>query len=317
MPGGDYGVGYAWVMFFTLAIFWVCMALVAGIIGSGGGFAWLSLGRFASGGMLTLCFLVVLLGSYLGMEGSFRGIRWLARVNAVATPLILLVVFAVLLNNNLKLSVPPKFVKWGLASVVAVNGFMLATLLLGSLLSRAGAFLPRSSGKLDNFQLGILAQIDSCDVSKGVTSLFGYSGKNQPKQIREKALLKIKSKPDWQEDLIKALDSEYVGEAFGFLLANEVDDKPRIAKGVYQGLLMQAKYMRERLRRCSHPSHFYNGQFFFEIDESLEIVEKFKDQGVDFKPAIQEVRAALDEPIEFEFKDEKSKKMLDKWLNKH
>ncbi len=76
MPGGDAGVGYAWVMFLLIAVFWVCMALMACTIGFGGGFAWLSLGRFAGGGMLVLCFLVMMSGSTLGMEASFGGIRF-------------------------------------------------------------------------------------------------------------------------------------------------------------------------------------------------------------------------------------------------
>ncbi|MFN8303278.1 MAG: hypothetical protein U0U46_12345 [Saprospiraceae bacterium] len=50
-----------------------------------------------------------------------------------------------------------------------------------------GRILPRLSDQLDNFQLGILSQIDSCGASKGITSLFVYSGDNQSRQTREKA----------------------------------------------------------------------------------------------------------------------------------
>lgn len=317
MPGGDYGVGYAWAILFSIAIFWGCMALVACIVGFGGGFAWLSLGRFAGGGTLVLCFLTMLLGANLGMEGSFRSIRLPALVNAVATPLVLMVSFAVLLNENLKMGVSPTLVKWGLAGVLAVNCLVLATMIFGTLSSKVGAFLPRSSDQLDNFQLGILEQIDRCDASKGITSLFIYSGNNQPRQIREKAVLKIKSKPDWQEDLFHALEGNRVDDAFRFLLANDVDDKPRFAKGVYQGVLSQARLIRENLRRCSHPSHVYEGQFGFEVERSLKVVEKFKDLGVDFTPAVKELRAALDEPIAYDNPNLSCKKVLDKWLKKH
>ena len=317
MPGGDAGVGYAWAMLLLIAVFWVCMALVACTIGFGGGFAWLSLGRFAGGGMLVLCFLVMMSGSTLGMEASFGGIRFLAPVNAVATSLVLMVTAAVLLNENLKMIASPTLVKWGLGAVLAVNSLMLTTMILGAIASRASAFLPRSSDELDNFQLGILDQIDSCDASKGITSLFIYSGDNQPRQIREKARLKIKSKPGWQEDLYHTLEGDGVDEAFRFLLSNDVDDKPRFAKGVYQGVLSQARLVRERLRRCSHPSHVYDGQFIFEVRHSLGVVEKFKDLGVDFKPAVKELRAALDEPVAYDNPDVSSKKLLDKWLKKH
>jgi hypothetical protein len=130
MPGGDAGVGYSWAMLILIAAFWVCMALVACVIGFGGGFAWLSLGRFG-GGMLGLCFLVLLLGSTLGMEASLGGIRWLAPPNAVATAMVLLVTFAVLLNENLKMIVPPAIVKWELGGVFALNVLMLAGMVFG------------------------------------------------------------------------------------------------------------------------------------------------------------------------------------------
>lgn len=317
MPGGDYGVGYAWATFFLLAAYWICMALVALVIGFGDGFAWLPLGRFAGGGMLALGFLILILGANLGMDPSFRGIRWLAPINAIATPLAMMVVAAVLLNDNLKTVVSPSLIKNVLTGVLALNSLMLASIFLAGFAAKAARYLPRFNRELDSFQMGILAKIDSCDASKDISSLFLYSGDNQPRQIREKAVLKIKSKPDWQDDLYRTLDSDGVDEAFRFLLANEVEDKPRFAKGVYQGLLNQARLIRERLHRCWHPSHVYNGQFFSEVDRSLCLVEKFKNQGVDFKPAVAEMRAALDEHIPFDNPDTTCRKMLDKWLKKH
>jgi hypothetical protein len=317
MPGGDYGVGYSGMIFLALIGFWVCMILVAGILIKGGGFAWLPLGRFGGSGMLMLCFLVLLLGSNLGMRGAFRMIPFLAPLNAVATPLVLLLTFAVLLNENLRMSISPALVKWGLAAILALNSLVLLTTVFGGFVSRVVGMTQRFGGELDNFQLGILAQIDSCDVSKGISSLFIFSGDNQPRQIREKALLKIKSKPDWQEDLYQALESDVVDEAFRFLLSNEVDDKPRFAKGVYQGLLSQARLMREHLRECTHPSNVYDGMFSSEIRRALEVVEKFKDLGVDYKPAVKEMRAALDERIGYGDPNLSDKKVLDKWLAKH
>ena len=317
MPGGDARVGHAWVMLFLIAAFWVCMALVACAIGVGGGFAWLPLGRFAGGGMLALCFLVLLLGSTLGMEASLGGIRWLAPVSAVATGLVLMAAAAVLLNGTLKTMVSPTLVKGALTGVLALNGLMLSTMAFRAFASKVGRFLPRSSNKLSDFELGILDKIDRCDASKGIASLFLYSGNNQPRQIREKAVLKIKSKPDWQDDLFHALEGNDVDEAFRFLLANEVDDKPRFAKGVYQGVLSQARLIREGLRRCWHQSHLHDGKFGSEVRRSLEVVEKFKDLGVDFKPAVQELRAALDERIPFDNPNPSCKKVLDKWLKKH
>jgi hypothetical protein len=316
-PGGDASMGYAIGLLFTLTVFWVCLILVACIIGYRGGFAWLSLGRFAGAGMIVLCFSVMLLGVTLGMEPSFKSIRLLAPVNAVATPLVLLIVFAVLLNENLKMSVSPILIKWVLGAVLALNSLMLAATILGAITSRVESVLSRSSDKLSDFELGIMDNIDSCDASKGIASLFLYSGDNQPPQIREKALLKIKSKPDWEDDLYHALEGDEVDDAFRFLLSNDVDDKSKIAKGVYEGVLSQSRVIRESLRRCWHQDQVVDGQFSSEVNRTLKVVEKFKDLGVDFKPAVMELRAALDEPIAYDNPNKSDKKMIDKWLKNH
>lgn len=317
MPGGDYGVGYSWVLLMLLAAFWICLALVACVIGLGGGYAWLSLGRFAHGGILVLCFLVLILGANLGMRGSYKVVSVLGLVSSVLTPLVLMMASAVLLNDGLKATVSAQLVKWGLSGVLGLNSLILATIILGMVATRLHIHWPRSSNELDDFQLGILKQIEECDASKDITSLFIFSGNNQPKQIREKALLKIKSKPDWQEDLYNTLEGDGVDQAFRFLISNDVDDKERFAKGIYQGILNQARLIREGLRRCSHPSHVYVGQFSWEVGHSLELVDKFKDLGVDYKPAVQELRNALEEPIAYDKPVFSCIKHLDKWLKKH
>lgn len=317
MPGGDYGVGYAWSVLVLMATFWGCIAVIACIIGFGGGFEWLSLGRFAGGGKLLLCFLVMVVGANLGMETSFKSIPLLPTISAVATPVVLMAVFAVLLNGSLKTVVSPTHLKWGLGLVLATNCLVLASMMARSVTSKVAMLLPRRSNELTDFQLGMLKRIETCDVSKGITQLFGYCGSNQPPQIRDAAVLKITSKPGWQEDLYNSLEGDEVDNAFAFLLAHEVDDRPRFAKGVYQGVLSEARLIRESLRRTSHPSHVYNGKFGYEIERSLQVVEKFKDLGVDYKPAVQELRAALDEPIDFDNPNPSCKRILDKWLKNH
>ncbi len=245
MPSGDYGVGYAWAILFSMAVFWVCIAVVACIIGFGGGFTWLSLGRFAGGGMPVLCFLVMLLGVNLGIGWvvpgrSFSRPRERCGYVTGAEGHVCRVI-----ERNLKIERLANPRKMGAYRRACCKQFGVRNDdLLGDYF-QSGHLFAEFQGKLDSFQLGIFDQIDSCDASKGITSLFIYSGDNQPRQIREKALLKIKSKPDWQEDLFRTLERDGVDEAFRFLLSNDVGDKPQFAKGVYQGVLSQARLIRE------------------------------------------------------------------------
>lgn len=320
MPSGDAGVGHAWVSFFSVIIFWLCITLTAVILGSMGAFEGLALGRFSSTGMLIVSFLVMLLGSNLGMLGfPLFGLRYLAILSIVVTPLVLLVGFAILMNPNLKLPVSPFTLRWGFGIVLALNSLLLGSAILGRVVSRMGLYhLTRIfSNELDNNQLRIIAEIDSCDASKGIRSMFVFSGKNQHPKVREKALAKIKSKPDWQEDLADMLKGDWVGEAFIFLASNEVEDKAQLAQPVYDGVINYASIMRKRLRESSHPSHLYEGLFSTEVRQALEVVDKYQGLGIDYKPAVLELQAALDEPIHYDKPEFSCAKTLDQWLKQH
>ena len=84
-----------------------------------------------------------------------------------------------------------------------------------------------------------------------------------------------------------------------------------------KGIWSQARLIRESIRRSSIPEHLYEGQFSTEVRHALEAADQFQDQGVDFKPAVQELRNALEEPIGFEKLEFSCIKRLDKWLKKH
>jgi hypothetical protein len=190
--------------------------------------------------------------------------------------------------------------------------------MMGRFISRTGFFITRTfSNALDSNQLRMIEEIDRCDASEGICSLFIFSGNNQHPKVQEKALAKIKSKPDWQEDLIQLLKSERVDEAFMFLGSNEVDNPAQFAQPVYEGVLSLAKAMRQRLRNCSHPSHVYSGMFVFEVERALRVVDKYQDMGVDYKPAVQGLRAALEERIRYDKPEFSCVRVIDKWLKQH
>ena len=46
----------------------------------------------------------------------------------------------------------------------------------------------------------------------------------------------------------------------------------------------------------------------------LRTVDRFKNMGVDYAPAIKELRAAFDEPCDFEKPEWRCVKMIDDWL---
>ena len=72
--------------------------------------------------------------------------------------------------------------------------------------------------------------------------------------------------------------------------------------------------IRERIRQGGS---FRGVRFDRSVNNVLSTVEKYEGMGVDFQPAIQTLRGALNGPPEADAAIADSKKALDKWLAKH
>ena len=163
----------------------------------------------------------------------------------------------------------------------------------------------------------ILREIDSCDVSKNMVFILVFTDANQDADVRAKAVAKIKTNPKWQQELVNRLQNDWAPEAFNFLASNDVEDPELFREPVKQGATIQAKLIRERIRACSHPSNFYEGQFLWEVERVLKTVDKFSNKHTDYRPAIKQLRAALDEPSDFEKPAFLCAALLDDWIKEH
>ena len=105
--------------------------------------------------------------------------------------------------------------------------------------------------------------------------------------------------------------------SFTFLASNDVDNPELFPEPVKAGVLIQARLIRESIRNASHPSHFYQGQFSWEVERVLRTVDKFKNKGVDFRPAVKELRDAFNEKSEFEKPKWAAIAWIDEWLKKN
>jgi hypothetical protein len=96
-----------------------------------------------------------------------------------------------------------------------------------------------------------------------------------------------------------------------------VADSSLFPEAVKVGVLRQAALIRDDIRRASHPSHLYPDLFSWEVERALQTVDRFSGMGVDYRPAVQELRAALDEPATVEKPTFRSQRLLDEWLQQH
>lgn len=137
-------------------------------------------------------------------------------------------------------------------------------------------------GELDDFQKGIVARIHSTDAQKSIVSLLVHTAEGRRPIIREKAIAKIKSRPDWQEELARLLRTGNGPEVFNFLSSNAVEKTDIFPEAINEGDLTQAEMIRTSIRNCSHRDHLRKSSFFFEINDHLKSVKPFQRAGYDF-----------------------------------
>ena len=314
MPGGDASVGYAWSLILGIAVFSICLIIVTAIIGSNGGFSWVGGNRTL---MVIAGLFLVLLGNGFFMTGeSPSDLPFILRKMAIAIPGILpplLLISAAILLNGKQLSVPGMVYKLPIYTGI-VFGLIVFGILAFPTLQRS-MLAGKRSGSSDNTRL--FEQIDNTDVSKNWIFLMVYTDANHDKVVRERALERIKSRPDWQEEMVKRLQNDWAPEIFTFMASNDVPDKTMFDEALKEGISIQARLIRESIRKCRDKHDLYQGRFTWEVDRVIRTVNKFEGNEVNYRPAMQELRNALDEHTGFTKPKLPAKDMLDKWLKAH
>jgi hypothetical protein len=329
-PGGDRAVGYAFMLLIFGGGFFILTALLAWNLGATHRFDWLP--TFGGGrGLLIflgwLAFvLTVLFGSMFKSEwhaGELpEFLHWLAKAQVSFWLPVLMLAPVFFLINFWKAGevAPPAFVQIPMKTGFAVSLLMCAGMLFGfaraKILLEKGRYLEskaNAAGRLDEFEKGIIADIDSCDLSKNMVFLLVHTDEQRNPIIRQRALAKIKTRPDWQEELARRLDSGWAPDVFTFLASNEVDDKSLFPEAVRKGVLQQAEIIRKTFRESRE---MYDGQYGPEVECVLRTVEKFEGMGVDFLPAVRALRAAFDQPSPFGKTNVRPAAFIDKWLKK-
>ncbi len=320
MPGGDAAVGYAWSMILSVLAFSVCLLVSIAIIGGQGGFGWVGSSTGARVVLVLLGCLVIVVGNGFFMMNEYPsdlpdGLRKIARMLPAALPILLMASAAILLNFKYT-EIPAPVFKIPVYASLFISALGVVVIFWGNL-QNAAAVMKSNGDFNDKIHQDHLNQIDTTDLSKDMVFLFVFTDANQDRDVRERALAKIKTRPDWQEELVRRLQNDWAPEAFNFLASNEVDDKAQFPEAVRQGVLIQARLIRENIRQCRDAYDLYAGKFTWEVERVLRTVDRFQGMGVDYRPAVQEMRNALDEPTNFEKPKLVAKEILDKWLKKH
>ncbi len=316
--GGDAVVGYAWgILLFNLVLL-ILFALLSIIIGIKGGFSWLpgsgTAVFFSVAGGLLLAMIGATLGAF--REGS-TFLNYAGAAISVLTPLGLIIGLAVLLNAP---NVTPVLYKipLGVAAglgLLACGAGLLANLKLNAENQQRQATAQSDFEKRNHDNM--IETIDAIDVQKVFSNLLLYTDGYKDDEVRQRALAKIKSRADWEDELLRGLQENWAPEVFTFLASNEVEHKERFAEPIRAGIFIQAQQIEDQIKKAYSDHHLYSDQFCWETERVLRTIDKFKNSGVDYMPALQALRQSFDSKAEVKKPNFVCAHELDKWIKRN
>lgn len=323
--GGDGGAaGYPiWMLLVHVALLGLLM-LASIAIARKGGFDWVSPNAWiryllVAAGLLMAVYTLVICAMSMERPGALSDwVRLAMQVAIPGIPIVLIASGFFMLNGFLSESIPGAFYKWPLL-VVFGSGILVvgATIMDGIATANEGAYAAQI--RYENapaIKAQRLQQIEESDVTEDMVRILEFTGAIYPAEVREKAGDKIKSHPQWQKELVFLLENEHALEAFNFLASNEVVDKNMFLQPINTGVLAAADWIRHSIQGTS-PSSFHRDEYSDEVGRVLRTVEKFEGLGVDYLPAVRELRAALDEPRLGGKPDFDCAGTLDQWILRH
>jgi len=325
--GGDAAVGYVWGVVIFYLLFFVCMTVVAIAIGWKGGFDWISPSKGVRfllvafgllGAMITAALSLLFKGNEPGSTAAVFSM--FSGYAPVLVPLLMIFSGAILLNDGLLGTLPKAVYKIPLMVIFGIGFLSMVGGIVAWMRDSNQHAMERLKGvqaDQDRYHQDHLNSIDACDVTKNISNILVYTDSNHDADVRERALAKIKTRSDWQQELVRLLENKGAVEAFVFLASNEVDDKALFVGPVNTGVLSIADWMQRQISEATQAHYFYAEQFSWEVERVLRTVDKFEGMGTDYRPAVRAMRAALDLPSEIEKPKFKCIATLDYWIKKH
>lgn len=322
IPGGDRGMGHGLALFFLFIGLTIGLIVITVIIFLKGGFGWVSNSSTLRNSLIIVGLSSLLVMAFYTAMGE-GGAPWIVKFLGKYTIVWLIPPFLVggfmLLNNSLQAYVPSAVWQWPFKSIAFVS-VLCCVLMVGEWLIRIPInIVQRGNARKaydDTRRQEFLAQIERNNPGTEMVLILGFTTKYQDKEVREAALAKIKSNPQWQEYLTDRLQTPWAEEIFRFLADNDVENRQLFVEPIKAGILMMAEKFKDSMER-THT--FHEGQFYWETEAILQTIAKFQDFDVDYVPAIRKLRKALDTPLKSyqQAANLRCILLLDAWLKKH
>ena len=316
--GGDAGVGYAWSLLFSLLGFFILIGLATLIAGKNNGFHWIPYQGTWRVPLLLAGFGTAMWGTiFFTMGDGFNDFSGFARYFLRLLPPLSLVsiILSVIILLNCGENEKSGLFIWRVPFFISVGiGIIAIFFNVIEKVVRDAELLKAKSTHNDEFQKNQLLELDTLDVIKDFGTLLSKTDQYQDSRVRNKALAMIKSHPNWEEELIRLLRTEWSTEALIFVASNEVDHKDRFAPAILDAINSQSIYIQTSIAALKYDYEIYEDRYSWEVERILKTADKFANHGVDFKPAIERLKRALQEPTPFKKPKLRAEKMIDQWL---
>lgn len=310
-----------WMLLLHFALL-TTLGIAALVITANGGFDWIQINKLARYFLISICVLLTVITSLMSalmLKQSDSVPVLLGRVlqyGYIAIPVCLVATGFILNNSFLREAVPVALYKWPLVAVLGLSIWMIGAGIYERMTQGSAKERDQKYENGAEIKSRRLETIETADITQDLVRILEFTRSVYPAEVRQKAIAKIKSHPDWQKELIQLLEDDRARYAIHFFASNHIDDKKLFAEPLEQGLLMIAANIRHDIQGTS-PSDFSKDMFSEEVDCALKIVEIYDDMGVDYLPAIRAIRTALDEPVAGKIMRFQCREVLDDWLKKY
>lgn len=318
--GGDAVVGYAWMLIMGGGVISLCLLVTTGMLAWSGKLEWVNQVPQKRNFLILVGIVMIVVGYMFFLFGEYPGdlpvfLRSIVRGIPVILPPMLIFASAVLLNTEAGSGHPMAYkipIFTGLGA-----GIIAFIFIISFRIQRDLAIAKDRIDFNDKIHNDHLNNIEKTDVSKDMVFLLVYTDSNHPDDVRQKALAKIKSRADWQEELAARLGNDWAPEVFTFLASNEVPDRSLFVDAVKSGVYTQARLIREGIENCRDVYDCYQGRFLYEVDRVLRTVDKFKSSENSFVAEVQSMHRALQQTTDFKKPKFDALKLVENWLSKN
>ncbi len=325
--GGDQGMGYGLgLAFFGLGCILSTLALAGAMLYKGQLAAvlpsnpWRTLLAFAGALAFAVAVFSCAMLKWEPVPGVPGWINRLAQSRAdIWLPILVLLPSFILLSEARRLAVPALAYQIPLALGVGLSLMICAGLLASWMAAQAhqqqalvAHIQQRDREQHEHYR----RDIEAFQPTDPLVNILSFTGRFHDEDVRAAALAKIKSRPDWEGELIALLENEhYYHYAYTFLDGNPVDHPEAFAEPLRRSILLAAAEVR---RSIPNSNNLQSWSFdHIGIERLLRAIdEQFASQGVDYRPALRELRQALDTPRPEQFKNVRFAvaRELDGWL---